>query len=521
MADVSAKRVGANAGMLVVSRVASVVLLLALTPLIVAKLGPAGYGVWVILTAATGLFGLVDVGISPAVARLVSVAAPRNDFSTMRSAIATAACASLLFGTALASVAWYLAPELARLVEAPPRIARHTAEALRLAVVAFVFSNLAAVFEGALIGQQRFHALVVVRFAYIALFAAGSVVMLQAGAGIVGLAGSQAVAMGVATVMSLVVVNHSVRLVDRISVTGAALRQLLRFGLPQQLSRIAYAGALHYERLLIGFILGAAVAGEYGAASVVVGSACSLLSQSTVALIPALSEIQVQRPAGLMNAFLKAAAVFTALAVGLIGVLGGTAAPALGGWLGTEFMQADRHLQVLSVGFLMWAIAHPGFALAQSLGHPRLEGRAAAVVILVNLLTTTALLTIFEERGIALGVSLALTLGAAVFWRSFLRRQALPLRLLVRRVTPAVVTGGVLAFAFAFANDVLVKPNGFSRMEMIFVAALEAGLFAAVYLGVLRRLDYFADTGVATLPLLCRRQPGRGAHAEGPGADKS
>jgi O-antigen/teichoic acid export membrane protein len=480
-------RLGADAALVLASRLLAAVALLALTPLIVAQLGKDAYGVWIVASAATGLVGLVDVGIAPAVSRVVAARAARGEHGAVGAVASTAALTSVALNVPLIAAGWLLAPLLAGLLDVPAALHHDATSALRLVAFTFCATTLAAVYEGVLIGLRRFHALFAVRVTYVAGFVAGALAALRADAGVVALVASQAAAMVLALVVGLAVCGPAARPSRRRAFSRPLLRELLRFGLPQQGTRIAFAGAMHYERLLVGVLVGAAAAAEYGAASTVVAALGALLAQASIVLVPALTRVHAHAPAELEQVFRRAATAFTAVAAGAFGALAAVASPAIAGWLGEGFGASARSLQILAVGFLLWAVANAGFALVQALGRPTLEVRGAAVVVLVNVTVTTTLLVLAGSRGIAFGTSAALALGAVVFWATAAARVP-QLHGWVALIGRPLALAALLAAVLALANGLLVPVARMDRLADLALAAGEAGLFAAAYAAGLVRL---------------------------------
>lgn len=489
------RRLGGDAALVVVSRLIPALALVALTPVLLDGLGKPAYGVWVIVSAATGLVGLVDVGIAPAVSRVVAACAARGDDAGIRAAVGTAVLTSLALDVPLLAAGWLLAPLVAGRLAVPDALQDPTAQALRLACLAFAVTTLAAVLEGALIGRRRFRGLLAMRLLALGVFVAGAIATVRTGRGVVALASCQVAAMALSSIIGIVLCRAIVAPRRGPLVRRASLRELLRFGLPQQASRIAYAGAMHYERILVGVLIGAVAAAEYGVASAVVAALCSLLAQAAIVLVPALTQVHVRDPEQLPAAWRRASASFGAIAAGAFALLAATAAPLVVAWLGHGFGATVRAIQLLAVGYALWAIVQPGFALAQSLGRPALEARAAAIVIAADLAGATALLALVGAPAIGVGTSAALTLGALGFWRVAPGRIAI-LRGCALAWAPPVACAALPAALVALANGALVPLDELGRLPALSLAVGEAALLALVYaagllhFGVLPRTSF-------------------------------
>ncbi|MCA8972825.1 MAG: hypothetical protein KDC95_23780, partial [Planctomycetes bacterium] len=78
-----------GAGVRVAANFAQMAVALGLTPYVFESLGEHHYGVWVVVSAMLGFYGILDLGVSSAVARFSSRAMARNDEDEFRSYFAT------------------------------------------------------------------------------------------------------------------------------------------------------------------------------------------------------------------------------------------------------------------------------------------------------------------------------------------------------------------------------------------------------------------------------------------------
>ncbi len=108
-----------RAALTVGSRAAVLAVLLLSTPFVVAALGQDAYGIWVVVVAIAGLYGVVDGGFAPALGRLVAAALARDDRPAARELTTVAFAANLAVGLVLGAIAWQLAPGFADLLGAP------------------------------------------------------------------------------------------------------------------------------------------------------------------------------------------------------------------------------------------------------------------------------------------------------------------------------------------------------------------------------------------------------------------
>src|SRR5450631_108472 len=70
--------------------VVSMVAGLLVMPFLIRQLGNSGYGLWTLVGTLTGYFGVLDLGVSSAVGRLIAGYRARNEFDRINAVISTA-----------------------------------------------------------------------------------------------------------------------------------------------------------------------------------------------------------------------------------------------------------------------------------------------------------------------------------------------------------------------------------------------------------------------------------------------
>jgi O-antigen/teichoic acid export membrane protein len=487
-----------RAALTVGSRAAVLLVLLVSTPFVVAELGPHSYGVWIVVVAIAGLYGVADGGFAPAVGRLVAHALARGDRQAVRELASTAFVANLLLGLALGALAWVLVPSFTELLEPPPGERAEAELAIRLAVITGVAVNAAGVLEGALIGLNRIDLLAGVRMVYAALLGAGIAAVLIAGGGVAELAATQLAAwtLVIAVAATTARLAWGAPLFALDALAPARLRTLLRFGLPAQASRISLIGALQYERLLVAALIGAGAAAGYGIASLAVGGLRALMGQAAVPLLPTLTEIAARGERPRLDAeFARSSQQLSIAFAAAFGALAAVAPLLVEAWVGPGFENAVRYTWILSGGFAISALATTGFALAQALGRPGIEAASAAVATAVYLIAVAVIVAWLGATGAAVGTAAGLVAGGAYCFTALLRAGLARPRVVVSTLAP-IAAGVAVAVPFALVSGWLVE-------EMVATRLVAAG--AALVVGVAYLLTLATLLGGAGLLALPRR----------------
>lgn len=506
----TSSRLRRQALLLVASRMGSAGVLLLLTPYLVARIGRAEFGVWVLAVATIGMFSLVDFGAAAATGRLVAHAAASD-----RARIASVVTTGLVLRTAQAlligAVAWALVPPVASNLSVPAELEPDVVLVLRLALVTGMLANLAGVFNGALVGLGRIRTLAVVSFAGPALFGTAAVVVLLSGGNVVGLMVTQLASQALTLAALSVAARraHGERLLVASGWKRDVVRELFQFGLPRQLSWIAFVGAMQYERLLIGVLVGATAAAAYGPAGLLVGGLAGLISPAIMPLMPALTRLAVvEGREALSEAYARAVRQLAVLWAAAFGALAAVATPLVAAWVGPGFGSTPRYIQILATGFLLRAIAEVGFAAAQADRRPKLEGLAAVVTIAVTGIGSPILVGTLGTPGAAVGTAAGLAAGSLTFFALVAASDASGLGRATRGLVPPCATAAVLAVPVAAFNSIALGTANLSRLESGALAACEAGVFLAAYALVIRASGYMPTAR-------SRPAPAAGARASG------
>lgn len=123
-------------------------------PFVVARLGDAAAGIWLLLGTVTGYMGLLELGLVPSLAQFVAAAHGRGDDRD----VGRAAITSLLILTGLAVVPVglsFAAPSIVPLLHVDADLAGTGAMALRIALLGFAARMPLAVLQALLLGAQR------------------------------------------------------------------------------------------------------------------------------------------------------------------------------------------------------------------------------------------------------------------------------------------------------------------------------------------------------------------------------
>ena len=334
-----------------------------LTPLVISHVGKVGYGIWVLVNSFSGYYGLVNLGLSSALIRFISVHSSRGEHAELRQVVATAHAFFLSTGALVVAAAFLFADPLAVFFDSGGGQDPAFVNVLRLLAVATAFDFIGVVTSALLNAHERFVIMGVfnivrtlARFALTALF-------LKIGLGIEGLGWSTAI-------MSIVFVLSNAVLVSRFHGAGilalrganfAMLWKLLRYGLSTFLMNLVNLARTRLGHVVLAKISGVGAVALFGLASSVVMQFNGMLGTTVSVLTTRFARLDAKGELSEIR-FLFRKTLFIcsmiSFGVGLLIFLFGERFVHL--WVGAQFADAVPAMHLLTLGYVL--------ALSQSSG---------------------------------------------------------------------------------------------------------------------------------------------------------
>ena len=374
-----------RAGWAVADQGISPVVQLAITPFLLARLGHAAFGVWVLAITLINMSQLISCGAAVATTKHVSadlaIGAKIDAVGAIRAALTIATV-----GGALAVViAWLGAPLVSRLFFSQMGSVEELAPILALCGVAAAIQEIDSVFVGAMRGAERFD--LCAKTEIPCRVALGGVLVYIASIEpnvhtlIVGL-------IAVSVFKAALKARQLCLLLQSADccIPGTAtepLRRVFRFGAWQWLQSAGAALFATTDQLMIGGLLGASELSRYSICQQIAQNVHYLPSVILQIIFPKISAIGVQIDADRGNRYLMFAttlALFFAVALGVPIIL--LARPIMALWINAPFAQENYVLLIILVGVHMILAFNIG-AYYVLLGRGKSE-KSAQIVLLAG-----------------------------------------------------------------------------------------------------------------------------------------
>lgn len=454
--------------------------LLVVTPWLVAKLGPAAFGVWITILGTAAIAALIGLGIGAASARLTSRFMATGDRARIPGLVSTALAAEAGQLVTIALVGWLVAPAAAELI-APEALETAAADTLRLALLGALLGRVRLVFEGILIGLPRLSLLAGLRMGRSALFVALVFPLAHRGLEAVATAYLLAEAIGLLAGVAATRRAFGSSLFAPRHVNRASFGDLFMYGAPRQAGVAAWTLAIRYPAIITSLLVTAVAAGAVGAAALACSGLATLCVQGLTPLTPALTTVAAHEGppfTGLAQQHEDLMVGVAVAAAAAFGAICAAAGPIAVAWVGDELTDLASALRCLAPGVAAWVVLSAAQIGGQAIGAPGIEARVALRGVLATVALASAGAALFDESGAAAGTSAGLIAWTTLYfnrlgkvWPTLKRsRSWLPFAL---AIVPAAVV--------ALVAELVVGTAELSRGGAAVAAALQCVAFLALF----------------------------------------
>jgi O-antigen/teichoic acid export membrane protein len=396
----------------------SMVVVFLMTPYIIGQLGMDTFGLWSLIFAVIGIFGLMDFGFATAAVKTVAEATGAGDEAGRNRALASLLMLYTFIGLLSLVLVMTLAVPAAGwfdLTEGQHGLFLPVIWILGLAVS---LNFPASLFKAALSGAGRMHIVNAVELVMVLINAGLVYLLLEAGHGITGLAISTALTM-VGTSLALIPLAY--RLLPGFSLHWRLMslrniRPLLSFSVYAFMANVAVLVTLRLDPVVIKLFLPLSAVALYAVAARVSEYTFLLNKQFSNALMPLVSQLHGRGDRDAIRRIMTDGTRFLlALAVPGIGLLYYYAPEFIQLWLGAEFAGSADLLRILLLALIPVTLQLNAANILGMTGQHRFLAIAMLISAALNLLLSMALIAAFGLPGAALGTLAAVLLVEAAF----------------------------------------------------------------------------------------------------------
>lgn len=447
---------------------------------VVHRIGLESFGIWAALTTMTGFSSMLDLGIStPLVkyaAEYLALGKEREVNRLLGTAMAVYGAISALFVLGMTLASGLI---LTHLFHVNPNDSAF--RLLYLAtVVAFAIDLVFNVLDSLLLALQRADVVAQLNLGFNLVSAAGTVLVLQLGLGVYGLALNWIVVTMAINLRNFVLAKRLFRplVLNPFLFNFRQLRMVLAFSSRVQVTTVMLVLNNQVDRILIASVLGPAQLGYYQLASRAADSVRGMSLTLMQTVLAAASDLAaLNQHDRLRQLYLRVTHYLAIVDFPLCFAVAALARPAVALWLGPGYDRVAATIVIVLTGYLSSMMIQPLDNTLNGTGRPGIRMRADVLFLMVHIPLSATLLWRFGYYGTVTGTALALISTRLYFFWWGTRALQIPWQQVARSglMQPAI------GAAFAAAGAIAVQASGVPTTVLTLIG--EVVLFGAIYVG--------------------------------------
>jgi len=461
-----------------------------MTPLILHKIGVAGYGTWAVFLAINGLTSLADLGLVGTLSKFVADHYARRDFPALAVLLNSGLTLFLLLDCVIAAAIWLAAPVLANsLLHDSSPFRSEMVFLLRCFVLVIAANVLTQLFSSITTGLQRLDWTNLVSTANALLSALFSGFLLWRGWGLRGLVYGYVASGFVTVAIYLILVNRllpEVRL-NPLRFEPSQARRMFSYSLRLYITQAAVVVHNQVEKVLLAMLVGVTPVGWYDIGSDLAlkirGSLGTILSP----VLPAASHLHaLGDETRLKELYFRAHKYLALFGVPAICYVVSVSHRFVELWLGPNMDVITLPLNALLVTNFINLATGPGFLILAGSGYLKPGIKSAMFGLVVNVGLSLALIYKFGFPGAVVGTCVSMTLASGYFVSLFHAHTGYSLLRVLQESYLKPIACSTLVMAALMA---IRPPNDLSWIGLVGMG----GVFSLFYAAAILLSQFFDD----------------------------
>jgi O-antigen/teichoic acid export membrane protein len=427
-----------------------------LSPFIVHRLGNTAYGIWILILSTINYLNLADLGMRVSVLRFVSKGFAQQDHESSTRMFSAALCIRIWISTGIVIVSIILSIWFPYFFTIPPEMQRDSQLAVLIVGLTTAMSMLIGVFGGVVSALNRYDVQSWIALTQALVRAAGIVILLNRGHGILAVATWELVA-ALASNALLVFSSHKLYPQLRIRLSRPerqTISQLWSYSFYAFVASLAIQLIYFTDNVVVGAMVSTTAVAYYSIASSLCRYTEQMVKALTGTLMPVASMLDAEgRTSGIRKLLTQGTQATLALALPVCITLWVRGRTFIGLWMGAEYAQGSTLLLQILIVPVLWSMAS-AVAWSIALGTEKHKPAAfiAAAEGVANLLFSVILAHWYGSLGVALGTLIPSFVIHMIIWPVYISRltDVQPSELIGRVWLPIVLCGvpyGVLTYA--------------------------------------------------------------------------
>lgn len=420
------KRFAVNIGMNWISMAVSMVVPFFLTPFVIRSLGLTAYGIWILAVSTVSYLGILDLGLRSAVIRFVSKAEAQGKPDDAKEAIGAALWFRLLISGGVAVISILLAiafPHWFKISHDLQRAGQITVVMCALGVAVTLTSG---VFGAVLAATHRFDILSSISVVQTTARAAGVILILKTGHGLVPLAYWELTIVtlgGLATIAAALKTFAPARV--RIAKPNISLvKQIWAYSFTTFIFIVAVQVIVNTDNLVVGHFVAVGMVAFYSIGASLINYAGQVVSSVSTTFTPVASNMEAGgRSADLQRLLIRGTQATLGIALPISLALTFRGRTFIDLWMGPEYGAiSERILQILVVSQFFSIANGTAASIMMAIDKHKPLANWSVVEATLNLGLSILLVKTVGLYGVALGTTIAMVFVHLAFWPRYVRK---------------------------------------------------------------------------------------------------
>jgi O-antigen/teichoic acid export membrane protein len=445
-----------------------------MTPLILHRVGVAGYGTWAVFLALNGLTSMADLGLVGTLSKFVAEYYARRDFAALAKLLNSGLTLFLLLDLLIGTALWSASPLLStRLFHGSTMANTELLILLRCFVIVIGANLLTQLFASVTTGLQRLDLTNIISTVNVLLSSFFGAVLLLRGWGLRGLVYGY-IGSGILTIAIYLLTVR--RLLPQVTLNPmqfdiSEARKMFGYSLQLYITQAAVVVHNQVEKVFLAVLVGVAPVGWYDIASDTALKIRGSIGFILGPVLPAASELHALGDESRMRELYYRSHKYLALC----GIPTVCFVVAISGrfielWLGPSMKMIAIPLSVLLIANFVNLATGPGFFIFAGSGYMKPGIHSAVLGLALNVVLSLGLIYRFGFPGAVIGTSLSLILASCYFLWVFHRRTGYPVSRVAREsyLKPLLCSALVLSVILAVSSTKAQSWLGLIGMGGIF-----------------------------------------------------
>jgi O-antigen/teichoic acid export membrane protein len=461
-----------------------------MTPLILHRIGVAGYGTWAVFLAINGLTSLADLGLVGTLSKFVAEYYARQDFSALARLLGSGLALFLVLDFLISMGIWGATPLLVgRLFRGSTMPKEELVVLLRCFLIVVAANILTQLFTSVTTGLQRLDLTHMMSAANTIMSAVFGGVLLVWGGGLRGLVYGYIASAILTIAVYLILVRKLLPQVplNPMLFDRTEARKMFGYSLRLYVTQAAVVVHNQVEKVFLALLVGVAPVGWYDIASDIALKLRGAIGLMLSPILPAASELSaLGDEVRMKELYYRGHKYLAMVGVPVVCYVAAVSHRFVLLWLGSNLQMIALPLSILlAVNFFNLATG-PGFMIFAGCGNLKPGLQSAILAIILNVILSLGLIYKFGFAGAVMGTAGALILASAYFMAVFHRQSGYPVFRVLQEsyFKPSVCSLVLLALILLIHSTKNLSWFGLVEMGVV---------FGVLYATALLQSDFFDE----------------------------